>query len=91
MRGSTVVITTNNGTNYWTVTLRKGSDNSSIGTFNTSADSADSRNNKLLSVNAVSTEQAVYLEFDKVLSPGSLAERTVAVLPHHRDLTYTAA
>ena len=72
LRGSTTVVTTNDGSNYWTVTLKKGSDNSTIGSFTTAADTVAVDTDHLLSVNAVSTEKHVYISGDKTSAPGDL-------------------
>jgi hypothetical protein len=71
-RGVMYVSTTNNGSNYWTLDLKKWSDNSVIVSANTSANSASVSNLKDVAINAVSTEDILYVASTKTASPGNL-------------------
>jgi hypothetical protein len=72
MRGDTVTATTNDGSHYWTVKLAKGSDNTTIVSFTTAADTVNAEANHLVAIGAVSTEKHLYVQGDRTSTPGPL-------------------
>lgn len=70
------VATTNNGSHYWTIRLRKldGTTDTIIKSFDTSAQSADTwfTNTETDSDTLVATEEVVYIQVVKTGSPGDL-------------------
>lgn len=68
----TAVITTNNGTNYWTVALSRGPSNTSLGSFTTAADTAGVNTAHTITVNAATGTTDLYAVagYTKTLSPG---------------------
>lgn len=73
LRGMTFVSTTNNGTSFWTVNVKKVSDSSVIGSFNTSADTANTLTSHVANIGATSTEKAVYIDVVKTSAPGNVS------------------
>lgn len=72
-RAVTAALSTNDASNFWTVSIFQDSNNSSIASFTTSGDgNAAALTNHLAAVNAASTEKGVYVNLAKTGAPGSL-------------------
>lgn len=70
---STQISATNNGTNYWTFASSKIASGTSLGSFNTSADTAATSTRHTITVNALSgtSDVAWQMSMTKTLSPGT--------------------
>lgn len=69
------VATTNNGTNYWTITLKKA-DGTTLATLTTAAISANTwtvLSSSGLSASLTTATAMVYVQTSKTLSPGNLS------------------
>jgi len=71
---STTVATTNNGSNYWTVTVNRRPSATALGSFNTSADTANTNTDHSFNVNALTGTTDRYYSIDcvKTGTPGGL-------------------
>lgn len=75
LRGATYVATTNSGSAYWTVELKKASDNAVVGSFSTGTtpDTPSVLTDHVAAIGAVSTEKGLYLSATKTSTPGNLS------------------
>jgi hypothetical protein len=70
-RGVLYVATTNDGSKYWTINLRKWSDASVIATANTQSQAPSTDLIKDVAIGAVSTENVLYIDSTKTSTPGA--------------------
>jgi hypothetical protein len=72
--GETYVSATNSGSHYWTLTLTGGVTGTTYGSFNTSADSADTHTGHEAAINAAagSSERSLIVTASKTGTPGDL-------------------
>jgi hypothetical protein len=69
---TTYVATTNNGSNFWTVTLTQGSNGASLGNFTTASDSANTYTEHTIVVDATTTEKLIYPNPVNTGAPGAI-------------------
>lgn len=71
---ATTVLTTNDGTKYWTVALRRGPSATTLGSFNTSADAADTNTKHGVVIDALTGTTDNYLDIllTKTSTPGGI-------------------
>jgi len=69
----TNVLTTNSGTSYWTIAFTRRPSNTSLGSFNTSADTASTPTRHNVTVNALTGTTDKYLDITatKTVTPGA--------------------
>lgn len=82
---SIYVAGTNNGSNYWSVSLKRVSDSAELSTFNTSAMSAATwtrNSNAGLSIDVTTAHLGLYISVSKTGSPGNWSMVAPAVLAH---------
>lgn len=72
LRGTTIVLTTNSGSHFYTLAVKKGSDNSTIGSFTTASDTVAAVTQHVLSINAATSENYVYWDASASGTPGNL-------------------
>ena len=75
--GQTVIVfDTNNGSHYWTVTLKRAGDNATLNSFNTSALTVNTTYviaDNTFSISTVdATDKGMYIQCDKTGTPGLL-------------------
>lgn len=74
LRGPTLVSTTNDGSRFWTVAVKKGSDDSTIGSYSTGTtpDTAGTVTSHSATINATTAEKYLYIHCVKTSTPGNL-------------------
>jgi len=72
LRGMTYVGTTNDGTKYWTINVKKFSNDAVVASIVTSGDSASTATSHITAIDAVSSEKALYFDVIKTSTPGGI-------------------